>query len=455
MDGTNATPKFTTKGQATRRRILQSAANVLLAEGLSGFSVEKVRQDAAVSGSQIAHYFADRDDLVRAVVEREIEVVLAFHRQPKVGGLDTFEDWEHWARLNARYLRKIGYRGTATYHSLAAQLAKHDPQTRRTFAAGYWRWVTLLEDSLARMKSHGVLIDSADPRELALMVVACHQGAGLLGSTYRQEWPLADVVCFVVNYLRLFAADPAERTSRRPPRPRRRRTSSGPANGRDAAADPRQRFSRKGVATRARIIEGAAEMMFERGVSGTTLDDVRQALGVSGSQISHYFADKEDLVREVITARTDFVVAFHRQPKLGDLDRIQSLRVWADLCWLQAGPGYLRNGCVYGSLTGELLEAEEHLLDALAEGYDRWLQIFEHGLEEMRRRGDLVSEADPRHLAVVLVAGHQGGTMLAHVTGSAEPFRVATDAAIDYVASYAASGSRRTSRSAPRSNKAS
>ena len=99
--------------------------------------------------------------------------------------------------------------------------------------------------------------------------------------------------------------------------------------------------------------------MYERGVSGTSLDDVRKAAAVSGSQISHYFADKQDLIRQVVEARTNFVVAFHDQPKLGDLDRLQSLRAWADLCWQQAGPDYLRKGCVYGSLTGELLEADE------------------------------------------------------------------------------------------------
>lgn len=87
------TPSFTAKGFATRERILRSAAEVLLSEGVSGFNLEKVRQAASVSGSQLDHYFVDRNDLIRAVVKRQIEMVLDFHRQPKVGGLYTFEDW--------------------------------------------------------------------------------------------------------------------------------------------------------------------------------------------------------------------------------------------------------------------------------------------------------------------------------------------------------------------------
>lgn len=424
---------FTAKGLATRERILRSAADVLLEGGLSAFNLEKVRQAASVSGSQVNHYFVDKQDLIRAVVKRQVDMVLDFHRQPKVGGLDTFDDWENWAQLNVRYLRKIGYRGTATYHALAGQLAKIDHETRQTFADGYWRWVTLLEDSFSRMKSSGLLVKSADPRQLALIVVSLHQGAGILAFTYRQDWPLVDVTRFVVNVIRLYAKDPDDRTPRLPRRPRRRSKSPPPEDIRIA------RYTEKGMATRVRIIDNAAELILQHGVNGTSLEDVRRAAGVSGSQISHYFTDKQDLVRRVIAARTDFVVDFHTQPELGRLDSLRSLRAWADMCWEQDGAKYLQNGCVYGSLTGELLEADDLFLDDLAAGYDRWLSLFCDGLSVMQQRGDLSADADARHLATALVAAHQGGALLTHVTSSAEPFQAAVNAAVEYVASFAAS----------------
>ena len=53
--------------------------------------------------------------------------------------------------------------------------------------------------------------------------------------------------------------------------------------------DATSRLTRKGRATRARIIDVAARLMFERGVGGTSIDEVRGAATVSGSQISHYF----------------------------------------------------------------------------------------------------------------------------------------------------------------------
>ena len=67
--------------------------------------------------------------------------------------------------------------------------------------------------------------------------------------------------------------------------------------------DATSRFTRKGRATRGRIVDVAAKLMFQRGVAGTSIDEVRNTAAVSGSQISHYFHDKRDLTRQVIAAR--------------------------------------------------------------------------------------------------------------------------------------------------------
>src|ERR1700692_1821352 len=211
--------RLTAKGRATRDRIVQAAAELIVTEGLSASSMENVRKAASVSGSQLAHYFADKSALIRAVIRRQIEVVLDFHRQPKLGGLESLDDFERWIDLNMRYLRQIGTSGrTPTYHALNAQLAKSDDTTRTTLAAGYRRWIELLEDAILRMKDAGARVAEADPRDLALAIVSAHQGGATLAFTYRAEWPHAHATRFAINYLRSFAADRAERA----PRPARR-----------------------------------------------------------------------------------------------------------------------------------------------------------------------------------------------------------------------------------------
>ena len=149
--------------------------------------------------------------------------------------------------------------------------------------------------------------------------------------------------------------------------------------------DSASRFTRKGLATRARIVDVAARLMFERGVANTSIDEVRSTAGVGGSQISHYFRDKRDLTREVIAARRNDVVAFHTQPRLGALDSLDALQAWADACVADIDTVYRLGGCVYGSLAGELIEADDEVHDDLAAGYDQWLELFQAGLTAMRQ----------------------------------------------------------------------
>jgi AcrR family transcriptional regulator len=441
--------RLTPKGRATRARIVETAAALTLTDGLSALNMDKLREAASVSGSQLAHYFADKQALIRAVLARQINVVLDFHRQPQLHGLESFDDFERWTELNMRYLRRIGYTGTPTYHALVGQLAKSDPATRQALAAGYWQWIKLLEQAIRRMKDRGLLVADADPRQLAVVIVSAHQGGGTMTFTYRREWPHADAVRFAVNYLRMFATDPAEQVPRSPRRARRWPTRPlSPA----ISDDNTIRFTRKGLATRERIVTAAAELMFQRGVAGTSIDDLRNTAAVSGSQMSHYFHDKRDLTRQVIASRRNDVTAFHTQPHLGALDNLAALQAWADACVADIDTVYLLGGCVYGSLAGELLEADGEVLDDLAAGYDEWLELFRAGLTAMRDRGELGPDAHPRHLAVALVAAHQGGTILTYSTGSPEPLRAAVNAAVDYVRWFAPAATARRSRTTSRRN---
>src|SRR6185437_1562048 len=70
----------------------------------------------------------------------------------------------------------------------------------------------------------------------------------------------------------------------------------------------RPKLTPKGARTRARIVEEAAALIHERGVAATTLEDVKLAAEVSGSQLYHYFPDKNELVQAVIDYQADTIV---------------------------------------------------------------------------------------------------------------------------------------------------
>jgi TetR/AcrR family transcriptional repressor of nem operon len=98
--------------------------------------------------------------------------------------------------------------------------------------------------------------------------------------------------------------------------------------------------------------------MFRQGAAGTSVDDVRRAAGASGSQMTHYFQDKQSLVRAVTAKRADDLAAFHQQPGLGSLGSLQALDRWAELCSARAKQLNCEGGCRLGSLVGQLAETD-------------------------------------------------------------------------------------------------
>src|ERR1700749_2509495 len=94
-------------------------------------------------------------------------------------------------------------------------------------------------------------------------------------------------------------------------------------------AGDQRRLARRGRETRERIVAAAAELVFENGVAETTLEDIRAAAGVSGSQVYHYFEDKQALVRAVIDYQADAVLDA-QVDHLDHLDTVAGLRAWRD-----------------------------------------------------------------------------------------------------------------------------
>ena len=208
------------------------------------------------------------------------------------------------------------------------------------------------------------------------------------------------------------------------------------------------RLTAKGRATRERIVATAAGLIFVHGVAGTSIDDVRRAAGVSGSQMTHYFQDKHSLIRAVIAWQADTVIGRHQQPALGRLDSFEALDLWAELNIAGQREMDCAGGCGFGSLAGELAETDAETRADLAAGFDRWEALFRDGLQAMQDRGDLGPDADPGELAVGLLAALQGGMLLTQTTRDIRHVEAALKTALDHVRSYAASAPATTAGAA-------
>jgi TetR/AcrR family transcriptional repressor of nem operon len=186
----------------------------------------------------------------------------------------------------------------------------------------------------------------------------------------------------------------------------------------------RPRLTPKGEQTRARIVDAAAGLVHERGVAGTTLDDVRATAAVSGSQLSHYFAGKDELVQAVIGHQAAIIAGNQEQ---ADLGTTEGMKAWRDMVIAAARSTGGKGGCPLGSLGSQLAETDPRARALIADGFARWAGAIADGLRTLQTAGHLPAGTSPDNLGVTLLAALQGGLLLAQVQRDTGPLETALD----------------------------
>jgi TetR/AcrR family transcriptional regulator, transcriptional repressor for nem operon len=194
------------------------------------------------------------------------------------------------------------------------------------------------------------------------------------------------------------------------------------------AARDRPKLTPKGERTRNRIVQAAARLIYEQGVAGTTLDDIRSRAGVSGSQLSHYFAGKDELVQAVIDYQAETIAGNQRRADLGSPEGLQA---WRDTVIAQANSSEGKGGCPLGSLAGQLAETDAQARDLIATGFGQWSAAIGDGMRRLHDTGHLPKGTDPDDLAATLLAALQGGLLLAQVQRDTRPLETAIDTILE------------------------
>ena len=206
------------------------------------------------------------------------------------------------------------------------------------------------------------------------------------------------------------------------------------------ADDDRERrtikLTKRGAATRAAIIEAAADLVYVKGVAATNLEDVRVASATSRSQFYRHFADKTALIHAVISLRADQTIA-KQTARLHRLDSFRGLEQWGEAFVQRSALRRGAWGCELGSLSSELSDTDEEARRSLADHFREWEELLASAFDRMRDSGALRADVDSMRLAIGVMAAVQGGYLLAQNAHDSGPMEVAIAMAIDHVRSWA------------------
>jgi len=190
----------------------------------------------------------------------------------------------------------------------------------------------------------------------------------------------------------------------------------------------------RGRASRERIVQRAAELFAERGIAGTSLDEVLAAAGAGKGQFYHYFRSRDELAAAAVEQRCAQVVAGLTQA-LGGVSSLAELE--------QALAGFIAGfeqmglpGCPIGTLATEVAGRNEAARLQAAAGFDAWERLLADALARMRQRGELRPDAPPAMLATGLLASIEGGMVLSQTRRDVTPLRIAVNAGLAQVRTY-------------------
>jgi AcrR family transcriptional regulator len=191
-------------------------------------------------------------------------------------------------------------------------------------------------------------------------------------------------------------------------------------------------LTKKGAATRQRIVDAAAAEIRERGVAVVTLEDVCRRSGTGKGQLFHYFPEgREELLVAVARREADRVLE-DQQPYLGELTSWPAWRQWRDAVVER----YRRQGtnCPLGAL---ITEIDRHTPAAQAvtrELLTQWQRQVETGIEQMQANGHIRAGLDARAASAAVLAAIQGGVAILMATGSSQHLESALDFCLDHLA---------------------
>ncbi|MGW4383500.1 TetR/AcrR family transcriptional regulator [Kitasatospora sp. NPDC004531] len=187
-------------------------------------------------------------------------------------------------------------------------------------------------------------------------------------------------------------------------------------------------LTRKGAATRRRIVDGAAAQIRELGVFAVRLEDVMARTSTSKSQLFHYFpGGKDELLLAVARHEADRVIE-DQQPELGALTSWDAWHRWRDKVLAR----YLDQGsdCPLHTALAQLGGVSDATRAVARELLGRWRAQLAAGIRQMQADGEIAPRLDADREASALLAGVQGGVLILMTTGDCGPLEAALDAGL-------------------------
>lgn len=178
----------------------------------------------------------------------------------------------------------------------------------------------------------------------------------------------------------------------------------------------------KGEHTRERILDAAERLVLAKGYSGTSIDDVLAATGLTKGAFFHHFKSKGELARVLVERfwhrdMALFEELWRRADARSD-DPLQAVLLWFEMLEQTiAALDAQMVSCLFASYLYEREQFDAEVIDFIRNGFRQWSRSYETRFEQVLAAHRPRTAVTPVELAEAAICLIEGGFVLGQSYG--------------------------------------
>ncbi len=193
--------------------------------------------------------------------------------------------------------------------------------------------------------------------------------------------------------------------------------------------------SRDPEATRAALLEVAAEEFAARGYEGASLSEIIGKAEVSKGGLYHHFASKQALAYAVFDEVFLDIFLHKWDQQLASADPVQALYDKITQFASEVTTEMMSVGCPMVKMAMELGQIDPGIRERAHRAFSSMREQFLSSLSNAQKRGKLREGADPFASSAFIVASFQGLSLQAQQSGDVDSFRAGAGCLAEYILS--------------------
>jgi TetR/AcrR family transcriptional repressor of nem operon len=162
-----------------KQRMIEAALDLFHSQGVNGTSVDQILVKSNTGKSQFAHYFKNKDGLIRAAV-RHLDAVVRSGTTASRYEIETWKDFESWLQSYIDFQESVNYERSCPFGTIGTDLSNEQELIRQDICL-FLEWSrSKMSRFFAERRAAGELDPAAKPEEMADLCISVMQGGMLL-----------------------------------------------------------------------------------------------------------------------------------------------------------------------------------------------------------------------------------------------------------------------------------